>query len=201
MQARSIFLPHEHLEVLGKRPPPTKEGQFVTVGMNGDISFCDIVAFCAILRYIKLWSGTTFLLQSKNPDFFNTFIIPDNVIICTTLESNRTEFHDSDYGSYDSISTAPNVNKRLYAMHRITSRKAITIEPILDFDVDILFHTVLDLNPEFVWIGYDSHPKRNKLPEPKLEKTQEFINELIYAGISVRQKLIRRAWSESTTHI
>jgi len=49
---------------------------------------------------------------------------------------------------------------------------------------------------EWVWIGYDSKPKRNFLPEPLLAKTQEFINRLEDAGVSVHQKLIRKAWYE-----
>jgi adenine C2-methylase RlmN of 23S rRNA A2503 and tRNA A37 len=55
---------------------------------------------------------------------------------------------------------------------------------------------IKDINPELVWIGYDSHPEKNRLPEPPLAKSQEFIKRLEDNGISVHQKLIRRAWYE-----
>jgi len=190
------FIPHSHLEVLSKRPPTTKHGEFVTIGMNGDISFASETAMNAIIHYCWLWAKHTFLLQSKNPAFFHEYKFPENVIIGTTMESNRTEFHDSDYWSYDFISAAPNVNKRFDAMYELTSKKVITIEPILDFDIDIFLNAIIDLKPEWVWVGYDSNPKRNLLPEPSLTKTQELIKRLEDAGISVRQKLIRKAWWE-----
>jgi len=190
------FTPHAHLEVLSKRPPPTKEGEFVTIGMNGDISFASKEEMEAIIHYCWLWAKHTFLLQSKNPAFFHNYKFPENVILGTTIESNRTEFHNSDYWSYEYMSAAPNVNKRFDAMYGLVARKVITIEPIMDFNLDTFLNAIIDLKPEWVWVGYDSKPRRNYLPEPPLAKTQDFIEHLEDDGISVRQKLIRKAWYE-----
>lgn len=195
------FKPHAHLEVLQKTPPKTKEGEFVTIGMNGDISFLNIKngELLAILDYCCKWKDRTFLLQSKDPEFFHEFVCPENVILGTTMETNRFTFprNPSMHGSYRSISEAPSINDRFDSMYELKAKKVITIEPILDFDHEPFLNAIIDLKPEWVWIGYDSKPNRNHLPEPTLEKTQELIKHLEDADISVRQKLIRKAWYET----
>ncbi|MCK5374102.1 MAG: hypothetical protein KAJ40_02350, partial [Alphaproteobacteria bacterium] len=50
------------------------------------------------------------------------------------------------------------------------------------------------IDPEVVYIGYDS--KKNKLPEPTLDETNELINRLREHGFEVREKLISKAWYE-----
>jgi len=190
------YKPHSHLEVLSKRPPKTKQGEFVTIGMNGDISFAPDSTMQAIIHYCFLYPQTTFMLQSKNPAFFHEYRFPENVILGTTIESNRTDFHDSDYWSYDFISSAPNPNQRFDAMYELSAKKVITIEPILDFDTDTFLNAIIDLKPEWVWVGYDSKPNRNYLPEPIVSKTQNFIKQLTEAGIQVHEKLLRKAWHE-----
>lgn len=194
------FKPHAHLEVLNKRPPPTKEGEFLTIGMNGDISFLNIEKgeLLAILDYCCTWKDRIFLLQTKNPEFFLNFICPENVILGTTLETNRFTLppNPSIHGSYRSVSEAPSPDDRFYAMHDLTAKKVLTIEPILDFDLEPFANAIINLKPEWVWVGYDSKPYRNHLPEPTLEKTEDLIKQLIDNGISVRQKLIRKAWFE-----
>lgn len=72
------------------------------------------------------------------------------------------------------------------AMRAIDGRKMITIEPILDFDVDILASWIAEIRPEFLNIGADS--KGHKLPEPTQEKVEEFILKLKSYGIEVREK-------------
>lgn len=200
------YKPHSHLEVLSKRPPPTKEGEFVTIGMNGDISFASEETMQAIIHYCWLWAKHTFLLQSKNPAFFHEYKFPENVILGTTMESNKDTWYSTHNATllksvvrYWDISKAPSNNKRFDAMYELTARKVITIEPILDFDMEPFINAIIDLKPEWVWVGYDSKPERNYLPEPTLDKTQELIRELTEAGIDVREKLLRKAWYETAS--
>jgi hypothetical protein len=47
--------------------------------------------------------------------------------------------------------------------------KMVTIEPIIDFDLDILQQWIKDIDPIMVWIGYDS--RKNYHPEPSEPKT------------------------------
>ena len=50
---------------------------------------------------------------------------------------------------------------------------------------------IIDLRPEYVWVGYNSRPKRVKIPEPSEEDVREFLGVLMAAGIEVRGKDMR----------
>lgn len=189
-----VFEPHAHMEVLEKTPPKTKVGEFITIGLTGDISFMDMVDFWKVIEYCRKWKDRTFLIQSKKPWYFLQFLehivplsIPDNVIIGTTIETNRTT---------DTISKAPEPALRCYAMKLLECRKEVTIEPIMEFDLQNMVEWMQAIAPEIVYIGYDSHPEKNKLPEPKYSKTHALIIDLRVAGIDVREKLMRKAWDE-----
>lgn len=207
------FKPHSHMEVLQRNPPRTKEGEFLTIGLSGDISFMLLCDFWQVIEYCHKWKDRTFLIQSKNPAYFlrfNAFKIPvpDNVILGTTIETNRywpmTSFQTGEpiYNkgiAYSEISKAPRPFLRYEAMLKLNCRKAVTIEPILDFDLDVLAKWIQDISPEFVYIGYANdryEGKKLKLPEPPLAKTQELIARLRESGIEVRCKSLRKAWWE-----
>lgn len=192
---------HTHLEVLSRKPPKTVPGKFLTVGLSGDVSFMVGEDFDNVLDYCRKWWDRTFLIQSKNPEYFVQFPhrIPDNVILSTTIESNWSAFKknknipdDTKLIAYNEISLAPYPEKRYNAMLKLNCRKAVTIEPILNFDIDVMVKWIKDINPEFCWVGYDNHD--HHLPEPPLEKTLELIAKLREAGIDVREKSIRKAW-------
>jgi DNA repair photolyase len=192
------FEPHAHMEVLKNIPPKTKEGEFISVGFTGDISFMPMTDFWEVIEYCRKWKDRTFLIQSKNPHYFLKYLnfasplcIPDNVIIGTTIETNQTT---------DTISKAPEPALRGHAMKLLERcKKEVTIEPIMDFDLNNMVEWMQAIEPEFVYIGYDSHPERNKLPEPMWSKTQLLIDDLRAAGIEVREKLMREAWREHNT--
>ncbi len=197
------FKPHSHMEVLGRIPPKTSEGEFLTIGLSSDISFMDVNNFCDVLDYCSKYGDRTFLIQSKNPGYFLQFAhrITSNVIIGTTIESNRlitdrswettTCFYDRGDNGYEPISQAPSFSLRDEAMKLYNGRKAVTIEPILDFDIDAMEKCIKEIKPEIVWIGYDSHPEKNNLIEPSLYKVDQFVKRLKDAEINVKLKLIR----------
>jgi protein gp37 len=64
--------------------------------------------------------------------------------------------------------------------------KFVTIEPVLDFDVDVLAGWIAEIRPEFLNLGADS--KRNNLPEPTVEKVMELVDKLKEYGIELREK-------------
>jgi hypothetical protein len=43
-------------------------------------------------------------------------------------------------------------------------------------------------------VGYDSHPRENRLPEPTLAEADALVEKLKLGGIDVRWKLRREAW-------
>lgn len=207
-------VPHSHMEVLSRTPPKTQPGEFLSVGLSGDVSYMKKSDFWQVIEYCRKWKDRTFLIQSKNPAYFLRFQemiaplrIPDNVILGTTIETNKSGFDsitDDDYTKhkyhdYADISRAPFPIDRYEAMLKLTCRKAVTIEPVLDFNIDILFKRIKDIAPEFCYAGYcnDGHEgKRLRLPEPPLKKTLELITRLRDAGIEVREKTIRKAFYE-----
>ena len=70
----------------------------------------------------------------------------------------------------------------------------VTIEPVLDFDMNVMTRWIENINPCMVWLGYDS--REHHLPEPKLEKVKNLYWELGRRGFTVILKKIRKAWNE-----
>ncbi len=197
---------HSHMEVLQRTPPKTKDGEFITIGLSGDVSFMPPMDFYKILQYCNKWYDRTFLIQSKNPDYFvkiqEKSRIPDNVILATTIETNRNNeiwtIHDPlkiriDYAD---ISKAPAPYLRTTAMVQLKCRTAVTVEPIMDFDFGTLMYWMGRIQPEFIYIGYNSNLKLH-LPEPPLSKTMEFFKQLRDMGFEVREKSLRKSWWEA----
>jgi len=179
------YIPHEHPERLNSSLPKTQYLQFIFTVASGDISFCTIDYLKQIITKIKQESDKTFLIQSKNPKAFNRVEFPNNVILGTTIETNRDEL----YNKYK-LSNAPLPSKRYKGLLKINhSLKMVTIEPILDFDRDILLKWVDDTKPVMVWIGYDS--KGNVLPSPSVDKVKDFYWQLGKKGFTVMLKTIR----------
>ena len=159
------YVPHFHPERLDKIP----SGELVFACANGDIDFADVTQLSAILKAMKSKPKQTFLLQTKSPLCLNNWKIPCNVIVGTTIETNRDTKH---------ISKAPNPCIRYHWMHNFQCRKAVTIEPILDFDLNIMVRWIEDIDPEIVWVGYANHTSGLVLDEPELSKTEQLVAKL-----------------------
>lgn len=112
-----------------------------------------------------------YFFQTKNPRRYVEFLfyIPKGSILCTTIETNRW---------YPEIMrNAPHPELRALAMNRIdTFEKQVTIEPIMDFDLDEMVSMIKWSGALKVNIGADS--KHNHLPEPSKEKVLALIEEL-----------------------
>ena len=97
------------------------------------------------------------------------------------------------------VSEAPYPIFRKHALHQTEhSRKYITIEPMLKFDLDILVGWVKEIAPEFVYVGYLNplwKAKKLQLLEPPLEDTERLIEELS-KFTEVRLKTMRKAYYE-----
>ena len=192
------YEPHLHPERLNEK---FKEGETVFVAAAGDISFMlKKREQIEILNTIRKYSDTTFLLQTKDPRYYLKLLhwgsFPENIVIGTTIETNRVIIGKQPYSLY---SKAPYPDERFRLMRTYTNlRKYITIEPIMDFDLDILVEWVKEIAPEFVYVGYLNplwKAKKLRIPEPPLEKTEELINEL-KKFTEVRLKTIRKGWDE-----
>lgn len=109
----------------------------------------------------------TYLFQTKNPKRFTEFKFPVKSILGISLESNR------DYG----LTKSPTPRTRVVDFYEIKHpRKMCNIEPICDFDLDVMVNWIKQINPEFVSIGADS--KHHGLEEPSKDKVNRLIEEL-----------------------
>ena len=133
-------------------------------------------------------SKATFLFLTKNPkrywdfDWLKAFDAKRH-ILGATIETNRDT---------SQFSSAPFTQDRYVYMRDLDfPRKMVSIEPIMDFDLDIFTSWIRGIKPEFVYIGYDNY-SGNNLPEPNLEKTQALIKAL-EGFTEVRIKTLREA--------
>jgi hypothetical protein len=180
------YEPHAHPERLTRIPA----AKTVFVCGNADISFCDTGYLMQIVEAIKARKArieTTYYLQSKRPECLEPVLksLPGNVVLVTTLETNRDE-------GYASVSKAPVPSIRYQQFKNLGyPRKVVTVEPVMDFDVDEFTSWIISIKPEYVWLGYSSHSKKVPLPKPSPEKLKAFVEILLANGIPVRGKHLR----------
>ncbi len=174
-----------------------KPGELVFVADMGDM-FGDWVPekwIYRVLEVVERFPQTTFLFLTKNPRRYyalkSTLCLHRNAIFGATIETDLDELYIG-YG----ISRAPLPSERIAYMKALRClRKMVSIEPIIDFSSPRSFaEKIAEIEPEFVYIGYDNYD--NRLPEPTLDKTLELIDNLRQHGITVYEKTIRKAWYE-----
>ena len=88
-----------------------------------------------------------------------------------------------------------------YPINRANAMKAIsllglktyvTIEPIMDFDLDEMVKLIRKCEPVQVNIGSDS--KGNNLPEPSKKKIEDLIDLLNFTKVKLKDNLRRLMW-------
>ena len=132
---------------------------------------------------------TKFMLQTKNPKRVMEFtghplLDPERnqVVICTTLETNR--FYP------EIMNNAPAPIERAEWMAKISEiglPTYVTLEPIMDFDLDEFEELIKKCNPVQVNIGYNTN-FRVSLPEPPTDKVVKLIERLIpYTKIHLKE--------------
>ena len=194
------FTPHFHKERLKRKFKP---GETVFVCSMGDISFASFDQFSDILKVINIHPGITFYIQSKNPAYFNEYIkrfsifpfhqwqrIGNNVVLGTTIE---TDEYPRKF-----VSFSPRPVFRKYALQRVKhSRKYLTFEPMVNFNLEVLVEWAKEIAPEFIYLGFDNHNEleKNGIYEPSSIEVEELIKEL-RKFTEVRLKTIRKAWWE-----
>lgn len=132
-----------------------------------------------ILSHCNTWPLNTFVFQTKNPDRYLEWsdLFPHGSVLGTTIETNR-----------ETSGKAPKTTERAKSMLFLPKKfkRFVTIEPIMDFDVDILAWWIIDIKPDFLNIGADS--KNKGLIEPTKEKILAFVETLRKGGVEVREK-------------
>ena len=141
----------------------------------------------AVLRACQGNREALFFFETKNPARYQEFLgqFPKNSVLSTTIETNRDE-----YTSWK----APSRATRVLAMKELAwPRKHVSVEPIMDFDMDPFVEIIRSIGPELVSVGYDNY--KSGLVEPSLEKTTRFIEQL-ETFTKVERKELRRGTNE-----
>jgi len=117
----------------------------------------------------------TYLFMTKNPKRYADYIawLPPKSVLGCTIESNR--WHPTAYHG-----RCPSPEERYNAMMEYTRIKiplAISIEPVMDFDTDILVEWIKRLSPVWVAVGANTSP-HHKLDEPSPDKMKGLIRNL-----------------------
>ena len=152
------------------------KNNFIFIGSSCDMFANDVPKewIFEVLAHCVKSHNNKYLFQSKNPNkmFLLRQYIPEYSVIGTTLETNR---------SYPEMGKAPSITERVASMHQIKNcwrfkEIMLTIEPIMDFDLEEFVRLIKTCKPTWVNIGADS--KNHNLPEPSKEKIQALIEEL-----------------------
>lgn len=155
-----------------------KPGKFIFVVAKNDL-FANGVhdsTISRILTHCNINKGHKYLFQTRNIERFQDWyfegLIPENSVLCTTIETNRID---------TSISKAPDTADRAFDMFLLKDEIDcyVTIEPIMDFDFIDFVRMIKQIEPKQVNIGADSRPEKLRdLPEPSKEKILQLISEL-----------------------
>ena len=139
-----------------------------------------------VLAHCVEYPKNTYVFQTKNParylEYIGTdleYLFPESSILGVTIETNR---------DIPDVSFAPKPADRFLAMKMLKRRFPffVTIEPVLDFDPEILASWIGTLSPKFINLGADS--KGHNLPEPPIEKIEQLVELLKGYNIDLREK-------------
>lgn len=147
-------------------------GNFVFIGSSCDM-FAENIPDEWIHKTLDIcdrYNQNSYLFQTKNPENIVGFELPKNSVVCTTIES------DSYYPEI--MRNSPEPMQRSIAMQELSRfyDTYVTIEPILDFNLEHFVKMIKRCNPKQVNIGADSG--RNGIPEPSKEKVLQLVAEL-----------------------
>lgn len=134
------------------------EDNFVFIGSSCDM-WADDISDDWIIETLEYYATfkNRYLFQTKNPLRFHKFLqhIPFNSVLGTTLETNKI---------WPEMGKTPTPDDRISALCEINMERMITIEPIMEFDLDAMVSLIVACHPGWVVVGADS--KGNDLPEP-----------------------------------
>jgi DNA repair photolyase len=145
-------------------------GNFIFVGSSCDM-FAEDISYGWIKRVLDHCKNfdNTYLFQSKNVIRIWDFhpLLPPKTKICTTIETNRW------YPEIMNKSPEPDERSGYLARFNELFDCYITVEPIMDFDLDQMLFLLSFPKPKQINIGADSG--HNNLPEPSKEKLLDLI--------------------------
>ncbi len=144
-----------------------------------------------VLDHIRQFPEADFLFMTKNPKRYLELLpfIPQNTILGTTIETDMNSLIVEG-----KVSFAPPPSERAEAMKLLDwDRKIVSIEPILQFNFDVIIKWIAEIDPFIVYVGYDNYGCH--LHEPSIQQTFELLHKLSETALVIK-KTIRPAWFE-----
>lgn len=134
-----------------------------------------------IFDHCEQWPKNTYVFQTRNTERAAGLAayFPLGCVIGTTIETNRKGPGNAPHAKYRAMGMMRDV-------YGPTVTRFLTIEPVLDFDVDGMMELIGIMEPSFINLGADS--KGYGLPEPSAEKVRALIEGINNLGIEIRQK-------------
>lgn len=160
------------------------QGNCIFVGSSTDM-FADNIPnewIQKIIDYCEKFKFNQYIIQTKNPKRYHDFKFSSKFTLGVTIETNL-------YTENIVNKNCPEIYKRFLYFKLIKNRKFITIEPIMDFDLEVFLTLLKDVNPNFINIGADSGG--NNLPEPSKEKIEKLIEGLKPIKVNLKKNLKR----------
>jgi hypothetical protein len=144
---------------------------FIFVCSGTDLFADDVPAIWIdrVLQVCNNFPQNKYLFQTKNPKRFVSFKdkFPKQSFFGVTIETNE-EFN---------LNKAPTRKSRAGWIKKLNSPNVVlTIEPIMEFELEPFKKMIIEMKPLWVNIGADS--KNHKLNEPSREKVDALIVEL-----------------------
>jgi len=173
------FAPHEMNTVL-------KTTKILFVGSTADMfgSWVPDDWIEKVLEHCNMYPEVTYLFQSKNPERFFDWVdkFPLNTILGTTIETNCNF----------KLSKAPSVHDRCIALSSLDRfRRMVSIEPIMDFELEPFVKMIGFINPEYVSIGANTNSDA-RFEEPTAMQVRNLIKKLAeFTAVKAKSNLER----------
>jgi DNA repair photolyase len=185
---KSFKIPALKFKYLGKpRIPLTAlknlcSGKFIFVCSCIDLFACPVKLIEEVLAHCRKYPDNKYLFQTKNTSNLMKYRhwLPKDCILGTTIETNRV------YPQMGNTPSPKNRMSNIHLLHTDAFDTMVTVEPIMDFDLNEMLTLIYLCSPEWVNIGADS--KGHNLPEPSPEKIKALIDGLRKAKIKVKIK-------------
>ena len=165
------------------------ENNFIFVGSSTDMFADDVPKewIMNTLNWCRIHNKNKYLFQTKNPKRFEEFkgCFPVNSVYGITIESNNARLFSNAPSPFDRFQAIC-----IWQTYNFVKDVMVTIEPIMEFDLDIMIKWLHNIKPKWVNIGADS--KGHSLPEPSWDKVQDLIKELKkFTEVKVKDNLNR----------
>lgn len=135
-----------------------------------------------IMQYCGKYPENTYLFQTKNPKNIRR-IMPENSIVCVTIESNRW------YPEF--MGNTPRPIDRIIECQKIRHELHITCEPLMAYDLISFVDLLKSTSPTQINLGANSN-KSIKLPEPSKDEVLALILELEkFTKVVIKKNLSR----------